>query len=357
MDVAKMRTERLRSHRLTAPAPTVAEAASHMTATQAQEFWGGRWALAARTAGSPTVTEVDQAFERGEIVRAWTQRGTLHIIAAADLEWMLRITSARQAKLYAPVHRGLGIEHDHLAGAERAVRAALAGGNRLTRAEFAEVLASAGEETAGMRGNHILSALALRGVIVLGPVVPRESGPTRDQYLVLADDWITDSISPDEPMAELLVRYVRGHGPASVADFAWWAGFPKGLAAEAREAAGDRLVEVGDGLLMTTEPPPRRRAVPAVVALPPFEEYYLSYADRSIPVPTHLAPEAASIVGPSANGFVRPVLVRDGELVGVWAHSLAAGKHHLDPVPQVFGEVAASDVDDALARYLRFITG
>lgn len=353
MNIARVRSERLRSHRLTAPAETVVDAATHMTATQGQEFWGGRWALAARTKGEPSISDVDAAFASGALVRSWTQRGTMHILPASDLDWMLRVTSARQAKIYAPVHRGLGIETDHLAGAERVVRAALAGGNRLTRAEFADVLANGGQETRGMRGNHILSALAIRGVIVLGPVVPRESGPTRDQYVVATDDWIPVSTSPDDPLAELLVRYLRSHGPAALPDFAWWAGLPKKLAAEAREGAGDRVVEVDDGLLGVDERAPRRSAVAPVAALPPFEEYYLSYADRSVPC----APEFTRHVGPSVNGIVRPVIVHEGEIVGVWSHSIAVGKHHLDPVPELFADAAAAEVEAALARFSRFITG
>src|SRR6187200_2156189 len=105
MDLGTVRRERLRSHRLSAPAPTVAGAASHMLATQAQEFWGGRWAIAARTLGAPTVHDVDAAFDRGEIVRSWTMRGTIHIIAARDLAWVLSVTAERQLKQAAAVHR------------------------------------------------------------------------------------------------------------------------------------------------------------------------------------------------------------------------------------------------------------
>jgi hypothetical protein len=41
VDAASVRPERLRSHRLSAPAPSLAAAAEHMLATQAQEFWAG----------------------------------------------------------------------------------------------------------------------------------------------------------------------------------------------------------------------------------------------------------------------------------------------------------------------------
>src|SRR5690606_34994219 len=87
MNIARVRSERLRSHRLTAPAETVVDAATHMTATQGQEFWGGRWALAARTKGEPSISDVDAAFASGALVRSWTQRGTMHILPASDLDW------------------------------------------------------------------------------------------------------------------------------------------------------------------------------------------------------------------------------------------------------------------------------
>lgn len=354
MDVDRLRSERLRHHRLSAPAASLADAAAHMTATQAQEFWGGRWALAARTRGNPTLSQVDAAFaEPGGLVRSWTQRGTLHVVPARDLAWILRVTGERQTKQYAGIHRGLGIDGDMLSRAERAIRPVLAGGNRVTRPEFSTVLAGVGIDPSGMRGNHIFSALALRLAVVLGPVVPRESGPTRDQYVVAPEDWIPDAAEPADPLAELFVRYVRGHGPAGIADFGWWAGLPKGLSQQAREAAGDRVVEVEEGLFVAAGPAPRRGAVDPVQALPPFEEYYLSYLDRSTPC----APEFTQRVGPSMNGIVKPVLVADGEIVGIWSHSVAVGKHHLPPVPELFGDADATAVDLALARFARFITG
>jgi len=356
MRTDRLRRYRLRSHRLSAPAATLAEAGAHMTALQSQEFWGGRWALAARTRGAVRLSDVDAAFERGELVRSWTMRGTLHIVAPADLGWILSVTADRQHRQAAAMHRDLGITADTIAAAERAVRPVLAGGNRLTRSEFAEVLASAGIEPAGMRGNHLLAALCLELVVCLGPVVPREGAPTRDQYVVAVDDWIAHSPRPADPAAELFVRFIGSHGPASAADFGWWAGLPLGLARAAAAAAGDRVTELEEGLFASAGPAPRRHpSAPGVLALPPFEEYYLSYVDRTVPC----APEFTARIGPSLNGIVRPVLVADGEIVGVWSHSVAVGKHRLAPVPEVFagGAVAASDIEEALRRYARFIAG
>lgn len=358
MDVEAVRAERLRSHRLSAPAATVGEAAAHMLATQSQEFWGGRWALAARTRGRPTVRDVDAAFDRGEIVRTWTQRGTIHTIPAADLAWVLSITGERQARQAAAVRRAEAIDDDELVRAERLARGALRGGSRLTRKELFAVFEAGGVSTARQRGYHLLVALSLRTTVCQGPVVRRASGPTREQYVVLTEEWVTDAASPPDPLAELFFRYIASHGRAGARDFAWWTGLPLGVSRAAAEAAADRLILVDDDpepQYVASGPAPRRHpSAPEILALPPFEEYYLSYADRTVPC----APEFLAAIGPSMNGIVKPIIVARGEAIGVWTHSLAVGRHASSPIPELFasGGVAEADVAAALDRYRDFIT-
>lgn len=329
-----------------------------MLATQSQEFWGGRWALAARTRGRTTVRDVDAAYGRGEIVRSWTMRGTIHTIPAADLGWVLSLTAERQRRQAAAVHRNEGIDTEEADRAERLAREALRGGNRLTRKEMFEVWEQGGVSTFRQRGYHLLVALSLRGVLCQGPVVPRATGPTREQYFVLTDDWIRDAATPADPLAEFFVRYIASHGPAGPRDFAWWTGLPLGVSRTAAEAASDRLTVVSDEpepqYVVAGAKPRRNAAASEVVALPPFEEYYLSYVDRTVPC----APEFLSAIGPSMNGIVRPILVARGEAVGVWTHSVAVGRHAETPVPELFtpGAATEDEVATALDRYRDFIT-
>ena len=359
MRIPRVLERRLRSHRLSAPARTIAEAADHMLATQGQEFWGGRWALAARTKGEPSVRDVDAAFDRGEIVRSWTMRGTIHVIPARDLAWVLTVTAERQHRAAANVRRVEGIDADELSRAERLAVNALRGGNRLTRKELFAVLEQGGVSTASQRGYHLLVSLSLRAVVCQGPVVTRESGPSREQYVVLTDEWVIDPASPSDPAAELFARFITSHGPAGVRDFAWWSGLPLGISRAAAEAASDRLSVVsdeGEPVYVAAGPPPRiSGAAHEVMALPPYEEYYLSYTDRTVPC----APEFLTRIGPSMNGIVRPIILARGEIVGVWTHSVAVGRHADAPVPELLAPGAATDaeVGAALDRYRAFITG
>ena len=68
---------------------------------------------------------------------------------------------------------------------------------------------------------------------------------------------------------------------------------------------------------------------------------------------------AGTAIGPAMNGIVRPILVARGEIVGVWTHSVAVGRHTDDPIPELFRPDAATDAEigAALDRYRDFITG
>ncbi|MGB3374942.1 MAG: winged helix DNA-binding domain-containing protein [Microbacterium sp.] len=338
---------RLRSHRLTAPAATVADAARHMLAVQSQDLLAGRWALGARTKGTPTLTSVDAAFGRGDLVRGWTMRGTLHIIPARDLAWVLSVTAARQRQQAAGRHRDLGVDERMLSTASRALRPALRDGG-CTRAEAFAILEGAGIDPRGQRGIHLLFALTIAGEICQGPIEPNDGGVGRDQKFMLTEDWVRESDTPADPLGELFVRYIDGHGPAGAADFAWWSGLTLTSARDAVERARDRVAEIEDGLFAALDAPRRSPKAADVFALPAFDEYYISYADRTAVCP----PERLAAVGPGKNGMVRPILVDRGRIVGTWAHADAT-RHTL---PKLFGDAHDPDaVASALARFAHFI--
>ena len=348
MKTATLRTERLRSHRLSTPARTVTDAASHMLAVQSQDFIAGRWALASRTRGESALGTVDRAFDRGDLVRAWTMRGTLHIIPARDLRWVMSVTAERQRRQAAGRRRDLGIDAPMVAAVVAAAVPRLRDGG-LTRAEMFEVFAGVGIDPAGQRGIHLLSELTLDGLICQGPVVARD-GVSREQRFVLVDQHISEHAAPDDPLAELFVRYIDGHGPAGVADFAWWSGLTLGQSRDARDRATGRVHEVEEGMFVSVDRLRRSSNAPAVLALAAFDEYYISYADRT----AVCAPEHLALVGPGKNGMVRATLIADGRVIGCWTHASAS----LGAAPELF----VPDADDgavrsALARFTRFLDG
>lgn len=354
MTPALLRAARLQAQRLTAPAASVVAAAEHMLAVQAQEFWAARWALAARSIGSPTLSQVDRLFQEGKLVRSWTQRGTLHVIPAADLRWVLSVTAERQLRMAAPRHRELGLDDDVFSRAERVVRTALSGGNALTRTEIFALLAAAGIDPTAQRGVFILQYLSLRGVIVQGPVMPHPRGTTRDQGFVLVEEHVVNEHHPEDALSELFVRFITGHGPASADDFAWWAGLPITVARRAASDSAVRVEESEPGLFRALRRP-RRSRTPSVIALGMFEEYYIPYRDRTVACPA----DYLAVVGPAKNGMVRSIVLNEGVVAGCWTHSTAVGRSGASPTAELFdpGSISDEDVADALTRYADFITG
>jgi len=68
---------------------------------------------------------------------------------------------------------------------------------------------------------HLACRSASLGKIVFGPPTPEG-----DETFVLFDEWIHSEheYSPQEGLVEIAKRYFRGHGGATIDDFAWWTG-------------------------------------------------------------------------------------------------------------------------------------
>ncbi len=97
---------------------------------------------------------------------------------------------------------------------------------------------------------------------------------------------------------------------------------------------------------------PRVSAAPTVIALPAFDEYYLSYLDRG----RVCALPHQRLVGPGANGMISPLLLSGGTVVGRWSHSRALGRR--DAARTEIFETLTVDADavaTALDRYARFV--
>ncbi|AWE41486.1 hypothetical protein DDD63_00440 [Actinobaculum sp. 313] len=80
---------RLVAQRLVGPPwPSVTQAAYDMMCLQGQDWPGVQLSLALRTRAR-SLSEVREAFNSGRLVRTWPQRGTLHVLSAADVAWYL----------------------------------------------------------------------------------------------------------------------------------------------------------------------------------------------------------------------------------------------------------------------------
>ncbi|MEJ2209353.1 MAG: crosslink repair DNA glycosylase YcaQ family protein, partial [Anaerolineae bacterium] len=93
LDAGLVRRLRLRAQGLAAEdgAATggVEEVVRHLVGVQAQEAEGAALAIAIRHRGLSAAQVEAARLEARSIVRTWALRGTLHLVAAADLGWLL----------------------------------------------------------------------------------------------------------------------------------------------------------------------------------------------------------------------------------------------------------------------------
>ena len=280
-------------------------------AVQAQDYYGGLWAVGLRTTGS-LQSDVEHALASGAIVRTWPMRGTLHFVPAEDARWMLELMTPRVIQSSAARYRELELDERVFAKSAETIVQKLEGGRQLTRPDFYKVLENAGISTAQNRGLHILGHLAQKRLICFGPRAGKQ------QTLVLFEEWLPSAkaLGTEESLAGLVRRYFIGHGPATLHDLAWWSGLTltevkKGLALVEREL---ERVTIDDREYWMAPGAAAPRASAAAHLLPIYDEFTVAYRDRTAAVDPSRARE--TVTGLSA------AIVLGAQIAGTWTREL-----------------------------------
>lgn len=312
-----------------------ADAVRHMAAMQGQDLPGAMTSVALRTR-SRSRTGVIDAMNAGEVVRTWPMRGTLHLVPAEDLHWILSLTGERMLRATARNRELRGVDDALLGRARDATLGALGGGRSLSREEMLDLWQREGvirdDAERGYVGYRLLFTLAVEGTVCFGPYADGR------QRIVAAGEWLPSGAQPepDEALAQWVLRYFRSHGPATVRDFAWWTKLPlNAIRAALGEVAG-RLESwtVGDDeYLMAPETPDLRaaagRGADGVLLLPGFDEFLLGYGTRAAALPD----EHADKVVPGGNGMFRGTVVSGGRVVGTWRRKGSGAAVRIDAEP------------------------
>jgi hypothetical protein len=295
------------------------QAVAWFGAMQAQDYAGVKWAIGLRCREA-TEASVEQAIVDRSIIRTWLQRGTLQVVAAADIHWMRALLAPHLIAQGARRRRQLELDDAVLTRSAEIITRFLQDQKQLTRADLLSELEQAGIATPGARGYHILRHAGLEGLICFGPMQGKE------QTFVLLVEWAPQrkQLPRDETLAELAGRYFSSHGPAALDDFVWWSGLPKKEARAALEMAKPQLhTEIIDGetyWLPPTDLAPQEIA-PTAHLLPAYDEYYLGYKNRDAVLDARYDKKAVS-----SSGVFRPMIVIDGQIVGTWKQTFKKGK-------------------------------
>lgn len=331
-----------------ADAPVAAvSVARTLGALQAQDHASGAWSLGVRS--GLTATQVEDAVRAREIVRTWPMRGTLHWVAAEDARWMCRLLAAPGGTALTTRYAQLGLTAGDVDRAGRLFEEHLH--EPMSRPELIALLAAHGIDPAGQRAYHLVGHHCMSGLLCQGPLVGKQPS------FVLIDAWVPRSLTPshDEALATVAERYVRSHGPVTDKDLAGWIGKGLGLARQALELIGARLVrEERDGVTWLThvDAPTAPDRPTGVHLLPQWDEFLLGYRSRDLTLP----PEHLAAVVPGRNMVFKPTLVVDGEVAGIWRREQRGGRVLVQVTPFVpLTPARWRDVETAATAYGRFV--
>lgn len=296
---------RLKSHWFTKKGfASAAELIKHYGCIQAQDTKRAKWCIGSRIAWS-TVQDIDKALVEWLLVRTRPMRGTLHYMDPSIVRRMLKLCASKTLTWFVKRREYLWITDDDAAKALDLMQKALSGKKSLTRAQLREVRESWWLEVGKQRVYHLTCYAGTLGIICFWP--PSEDW---EDTFVLLEDRIAPVPTPaEQEQLTLLARmYFRGHGPATVDDFARWTGLGKTVSKKALSYIEDELehTEVWDTSYYSIPSP--GSADTWVRLLWGFDEYFISYKDRTI-----VADEPKQYF--SVNGIFSPLIMSEGKII------------------------------------------
>lgn len=314
-DVARWR---LRSQLLAAPVEGADQAVRSLVGVQAENPSQSAWAVATRTT-SPHRGDLAGALADGRVLRTHVLRPTWHYVHADDLYWLQELTRPRVLPV---LEQQLLPSGERMSSLADTVEELLHEAPDRTRTELAGALADRGRPLAGLELTLLLAYLEVRGVITSG--APRDGVHT---YARFADRVPAPRrLERDEALAELALRYLTSHGPATDRDLAYWATLTLADARRGIDGAGDGLASFehdgrtfwhrpGDGPVAAGAGAAAASASPAAHLLQVLDEMYRGYQDSRWVI------DADRLVPRGREGAIGMALV-DGQLVAAMRRSV-----------------------------------
>lgn len=301
------------------------------------------------------------------LIKAWLMRGTVHIIRTVDFpvyQKALRQTLCEQWERSLRKQTAVDLPRNWSRLLD-AVTNSL-GDGPLTKGELLARLKGLIMRRAEKEQKRLLS-WALRSLTYKGTVC--HGRPTGSWYhfqhnrFALVSDWLdsdhVESMDEDDARHDLLIKYIGGYGPATIKDFAYWAGLRLPVARKTLEAARRRLCPVkvegskaaywaleGQCNLLQDSPEP-----PYACFLPEFDPLIMGHADKSRIIDEKHRKHVFLRLG-----AVAPTILANGRVAGTWRYSFTDGSFETSPFENLSGSVGRN-VQTAAEGFKDFLHG
>jgi len=310
-------------------------------------------------------TFIPQALYRDRsLVKTWVMRNTVHIIPTKRFalyrralrwslmmewnRWTVRTGTKESATSWEPLYPKI---LDILEGGPLTIR------------RMQEAIGGTGRERR-ITLSRLVREMSLRGLLCHA----KASGPWHHNTgyeFARVDRWLPGvdlgSVSEEDALRSLARGYLRSYGPASIGDFAYWAGMRVREARPVFDAISDSLTEVAVAgrrgkLLILEEDAPALLDASEMAAptrlLPQFDALIMGHRDKT----RFIGPDMKSGVF-LPRGDVAATMLVDGKVQGVWNLRRMKRLWRLELSP--FDKLSGEDVEAVEAEVdgLRMFTG
>jgi len=320
-----------------------------MGAMQAQDFNMSKWAIGVRLDGA-TEQGIASAIDQGDIIRTHLMRPTWHLTASEDIYWMLELTTPQIKGVMKFRDKVLELDPAIYEKTNFIIENALQGGKHLSREELTLELEMANIPTDYNKVSHFLMRAEIENIICSGKTINNKS------TFALLSERVPQvkRFSREESASKLALTYFLSHGPATLQDFIWWSGLPISLSRKALESIKSKLVSekienqifwFADSLSI---PEPDKNTV---FLLPAYDEFTISYRDRTASLALERHRKAIS-----SNGIFRPIMVINGEVVGLWRKTTQKDKICVEiNLFQPVGNSIKDQIEEAAVLYGNYL--
>lgn len=302
--------QRIRNQRLSAPdCRKPVDVVRWFGAVQSQDFQAAKWALALRMPSATNAT-IEEAFNRGAILRTHVMRPTWHFVAREDIRWLLELTAAAVNVRCGSGYRMFELDDAVFKRSHKVLERALRDGNHLTRSELRRRLNESGvAANDSIRMGHILIRAELDRVVCSGPRAGKQF------TYALFDERVppTKALDRDEALAKLTRLYFRSHGPATLQDFVWWSGLSTADAKRCLEMVPLEKLTFQEKVYWRIGSGEAQERSTTAHLLPVYDEYFVAYKDRESVF--------GSLNGKSTWDSLGPAIVINGVAAGTWNKS------------------------------------
>jgi hypothetical protein len=290
-----------------------------MGAMQAQDFNMAKWAIGLRL-NKATEKNIELAINSGEILRTHVLRPTWHFVSQDDIWWMLDLTAQKLKASLKGRHKQLELTESILNKSNKIIQKTLAEKKFATRKELIIQLNKAKIPTNENRASHIFLNAELNKIICSGKMKGKEN-----TYALLSERANeSKSFNRQNALAMLATKYFKSHCPATLRDFVWWSGLnltdaKNGLEMIKKDLIAEKINDeeywFHDSLAVS------EKNKSSVFLLPAFDEFLISYKDRSASIINEHASKAFS-----KNGIFWPTIVVNGKVAGTWKRQIQKEK-------------------------------